>query len=75
MVVISTGSSFSVLFMYLSYLGRRQLSARGFILGSVLPSPSLVFLRSKSCAGLFMSTADRNPMEKAALLECFNEKI
>ena len=75
MVVTPTGSRPSVLFMYLSHSYESQLSARGFIPGSALPSRSLVFLRSKSCAGLSMRTEDRNPMEKATLLECFNEKI
>ena len=36
---------------------------------------SVVSVRSKSYAGLFIRTADRDPMEKAALLECFNEQV
>ena len=53
----------------------RQLIAKRFIPGSALLVCSVVSLRSKSCAGLFMRMVDRNPMEKAALLEGFNEEI
>jgi hypothetical protein len=69
MVVTSTGFRSSVL------IYERQLSAKGFILGSVRLGCSVISLRSKSCAGLFMRTADRNPEEKATLLECFNEEV
>jgi len=69
MIVTSTGSRFSVL------LYKRQLSAKRFILGSVLLGCSVISLRSKSCAGLFMRTADRDLAEKAALLEGFNEEV
>jgi hypothetical protein len=69
MVVTSTGSrSFALLY-------ERQLSVKRFIPGSVLFDCSLVSLRSKSCAGLLMRAPNRNPMEKAALLEWFNENI
>jgi len=68
MVVTPTGFRFSVL------LYERQLSAKGFILGSVLLGCSVISLRSKSCAGLFMRTADRDPEEKTALLEWANEE-
>jgi hypothetical protein len=69
MVVTSTGTRFYAL------IYERQLSVKRFILGSVLLGCSLVSLRSKSCAGLFMRTADRDPAEKAALLEWFNEDV
>jgi hypothetical protein len=68
MVVTSTGSR-SIALLY-----KRQLSVKRFIPGSVLLGCPLVSLRSKSCAGLLIRTLDRNPMEKAALLECFNEE-
>jgi hypothetical protein len=60
-----------LLFLFLIY--ERPLSAKRFIRGSV--PLALVSLRSKSCAGLFMRTRIRDPMEKAALLECFNEEF
>ena len=69
MVVTSEGSRLFV------SLYERQRSAKRFIPGSVLLVRSVVSLRSKSCAGLFMRTADHNPTEKAALLERFNEKV
>jgi hypothetical protein len=53
---------------------QRQLIAKRFIPGSAPLDYSVVSLRSKFCAGLFMRTADRNPMEKAVLLERFNEE-
>ncbi len=69
MVVTSTGSrSFALLY-------ERQLSVKRFIPGSVLFDCPLVSLRSKSCAGLLMRAPNRNPMEKAALLEWFNENV
>jgi len=68
MVVISTGFHSFVL------LYERQLSGKRFILGYVLLGCSVNSLRSKSCAGLFMRMADRDPAEKAVLLECFNEE-
>jgi hypothetical protein len=69
MVVTSTGSR------SIALLNERQLSVKRFIPSSVLLGCPLVSLHSKSCAGLLMRTPDRNPMEKAALLECFNEEV
>jgi hypothetical protein len=69
MVVTSIGSR-SIALLY-----ERQLSVKRFIPGFVLLGCPLVSLRSKSCAGLLMRTPDRNPMEKAALLEWFNEDV
>ncbi len=63
MVVTPTDFRFSVLFY------ERQLSAKGFIPGSVLLGCYVISLRSKSCAGLFMRKTDRDPEEKTALLE------
>jgi hypothetical protein len=69
MVVTSAGSrSFALLY-------ERQLSVKRFIPGSVLLGCPLVSLRSKSCARLLIRTPGRNPMEKAALLEWFNEDV
>jgi len=69
MVVTSTGSRSSVL------VYERQLSTKRFILDSVLLGCSVISLRSKSYAGLFMRRADHDPAEKTALLEGFNEEI
>jgi len=63
MVETSVGSRSSVL------LYERQRSAKRFTLGSILLGCSIISLRSKSCAGSFMRTADRNHEEKTALLE------
>jgi hypothetical protein len=69
MVVTSTGSRSFVL------LYERQRYAKRFILGPVLLDRSLVSLRSKFCAGLFMRTAECESAGKAPLLECFNEEV
>jgi len=69
MVVTSTGSRSLVL------LCERQLSAKRFTLGPVLLDRSLISLRSKFCAGLFMRTAECESAGKATLLECFNEEV
>ena len=66
-VVSITGAS--------AYYCESQLPAKRFILHAMRLSCSVICLRSKSRAGLFMRRTDCHLMELAELLECFNEEV